>query len=132
VNKPFKISFANHAVEQTTGSLVPCLIIVSPVAPTKAQMITGGQTKDLSIAKRSDGCYVISSLLWADAEIRLQIDAIEVVAGKHIDCVSCWFYANCEFIVAIQHNGVVSAGTPVKQHHVHLSLGDVVGVQQVP
>jgi hypothetical protein len=42
------------------------------------------------------------------------------------------FYANCEFIVAIQQNGVVSAGTPVKQHHVHLQLGDVVGVRQVP
>jgi hypothetical protein len=128
----FEISFSNHAVEQTTGSLVPCLIIVSPVVPTKAQMVIGGQSKNLSIATRPDGYYVISSLLWADAEIQLQIDAIEVVVGKHIDCVTCWFYANCEFIVAIQHNGVVSAGTPVKQHHVHLSLGDVVGVQQVP
>jgi hypothetical protein len=132
VNKPFKISFANHAVEQSSGSLVPCLIVVSPVMPARAQIIIGGQVKDLSIIKRPNSYYAISSILWSDAEIQLQIDAIEVVVGKHIDCVTCWFYADCEFIVAIQHKQQSSASTPVKQHHMHLSLGDVVGVQQVP
>jgi hypothetical protein len=131
MEKPFEISFFSNALEEKSNALVPCLTIISPIMPAQAQMVIAGRYQDLIIAKRSNGSYAISSLIWSDSAIHLQIGEIKVVIVKALDHVNCALTSQFNFVVAKQSNGGIAASTPIKQDFAQLHLGEVIGVQQV-
>jgi hypothetical protein len=131
MSRSFEIAYANHALEHKTNALVPGLIIISPIRPAQAQIIIAGRHQDLSMVRRPDGYYVVSSLLWSDAEIHLHIGDIKGVLIKHFDHVNCVFHSKSRVVITKQTNTSIKACAPVKQDFVQLHLGDVFDIQQV-
>lgn len=129
--KLLQITYINQALENKTNILIPCLEILSPEMPEKALIVLcKASWSPLYVAKRRDGYYAISSLLWSDAEIQINAGSLQISIVKSADCAMCSFVSEKEFVIASQFRSSLTATTPVKQSSVQLRLGESVGVRE--